>query len=169
MKQIELTKGHYARIDDEDLDLVSQYTWRANETKDGGIYAQSGQGGKYPTIMMHRLIMKAPKGTEVDHQDHNGLNNQKSNLRLCTRAQNAANQAKQRTPRSSRYKGVYWFSPKRYQGRWGKWAAMIQKGKKRKHLGYFASEESAARAYDQAALETFGEFACLNFPLTKAQ
>ena len=106
---------------------------------------------------MHRAILNAPKGLLVDHIDGNGLNNRKSNLRLCTFAQNAHNSRPRRNS-SSRYKGVCWHKLKK------KWTVSIYKGGKRTYLGYYDDEIEAALAYDRKAEELFGEFAYLNFP-----
>jgi hypothetical protein len=106
---------------------------------------------------MHRQITSAPPGLVVDHINHNGLDNRKDNLRLCTRAQNALNQ-RPRKGTSSRYKGVYWHErDKRF------YAQISHKGR-RYHLGSYKSEIQAAKAYDKKAKELFGEFAHLNFP-----
>ncbi len=108
---------------------------------------------------MHRAILNAPKGLLVDHIDGNGLNNRKSNLRLCTFAQNAHNSRPRRNS-SSRYKGVCWHKVKK------KWTVSIYKGGKRTYLGYYDDEIEAALAYDRKATELFGEFAYLNFKTT---
>lgn len=103
---------------------------------------------------MHKLITGF---AETDHKDHDGLNNQRLNLRDATRSQNHANQQPQ-IKGSSRFKGVYWHK----MGR--KWLAQIVIKGHRHYLGLYVLEEDAARAYDQAALEAFGEYACLNPP-----
>jgi AP2 domain len=100
---------------------------------------------------MHKLLTGYPK---TDHRDGDGLNNQRYNLRETTDAQNGANTG----PRTGRYKGVH-----RYEGQ-GLWRAQIQVNGIKNHIGVYSSEESAARAYDQAALAIWGEFARLNFP-----
>ena len=101
--------------------------------------------------------MNAPKGMVVDHIDGNGLNNRKSNLRICTKAQNVHN-SRPRTNTSSKYKGVFWNKANK------KWSATIHKGDKWTYIGGFDDEKEAARAYDRKAAEFFGEFAYLNFP-----
>jgi hypothetical protein len=105
---------------------------------------------------MHREIMNPPEGLVVDHIDHNGLNNRKSNLRICTRSQNQCNQY--RFDGKSKYKGVAWFKRTR------KWTAAVCLRGKRYRLGYFEREIDAAMAYDKAAKKYHREFACLNFP-----
>jgi len=102
---------------------------------------------------MHNEIMGF-KG--ADHIDHDGLNNQKSNLRKANQGQNCANRKKSTTAKSF-YKGVYWNEKNK------KWKVSIMKNGKSRHLGYFALEIDAAIAYDKAATELFGEFANLNF------
>lgn len=154
MKEIPLTKGYVAFIDDVDLPIVSRYSWSADvrrKTVYGQAYAGGGRSG-HRKISLHRLIMKATEDQQVDHRDGNGLNCQRSNMRLCTDAQNKAN-----GPKRSKYpyKGI------RPNGR--KWQAEISRPHK-KYLGMYATPEEAAKAYDKAALETYGEFARLNFP-----
>lgn len=116
--------------------------------------------GRVTTQSMHRLLI--PDVPEVDHKDGDGLNNQRSNLRAATSAQNQANKRSILSvggrPASSRFKGLCWFA--RHQ----KWQVNIRVDKKRRFLGYFADEIEAALAYDAAAREAWGEFAWLNFP-----
>ncbi|MBW8001156.1 MAG: hypothetical protein FVQ80_03940 [Planctomycetes bacterium] len=106
---------------------------------------------------MHREIKNAPEHLVVDHIDHDGLNNRKENLRLCTYAQNAKN-IKSCAKKSSIYKGVYWHKGTK------KWAVQITCDGKSHHLGYFDDQTAAAKAYDIAATKLHGEFASLNFP-----
>ena len=101
-------------------------------------------------------------GTHVDHINGDRLDNRRFNLRLCTNQQNQMNKTK-RVGSSSRFKGVYFQKTSR------KWVAAIQKDRKLKHIGLFSDELDAARAYDAAAKEAFGEFAWLNFPTAEDQ
>lgn len=103
---------------------------------------------------MHRLIMNTPEGMLVDHINHDCLDNRKSNLRICTHAENARN--KRPVIGTSKYKGVYWDKTNK------KWEAHIRKGKDVKYLGQFKCEKKAALAYNEKAKELFGEFAYLN-------
>lgn len=151
MIEITLTQGFKAKIDDEDFELVSAYKWSAHYHSYWEAVAHVG-GNKY--IKMHRLIMNAPDGLDVDHVNGDTLNNQKKNLRLATRSQNNANSPIRGHPRGM--KGT--------TRRGKKWVAQISIDNKNKYLGIFSSREEAAKAYDTAAKEIFGEFAYLNFP-----
>lgn len=149
-----LTQGKFAIVDAEDYDWLSQYKWCAAKDKEA-FYAHRGNGGT--TVSMHRAIMRAPKGMMCDHKNHNGLDNRKGNLRLCTSAQNQYNKRPKKGC-ASRYKGVVLRSNRK------RWRAKIGFSRKRIHLGDFANEIQAALAYDDKAIGLFGEFAWLNFP-----
>ncbi len=153
-RRIPLTKGKFALVDAEDYYRLAQFNWHA-KLGSTTMYAARRDGGKM--IKMHRLIMDAPDHLVVDHIDHNGLNNCRGNLRLCTTAQNSRNMFSNNGS-TSRYKGVCWHKKRK------KWSATIQFNKKSYHLGYFEDEIKAAKAYDKQAAEYFGEFACPNFP-----
>jgi hypothetical protein len=149
MKEIKLTQGKVALVDDEDFEYLNQFKWCAFK----GPFTYYAVKGKGPTTRMHRLIMKTATGMEVDHIDHNGLNNQRSNLRNCKHAQNQMNK---RSSGTSKYLGVC------LTGR-GQIIATICIGRKLIYIGAFKTEESAAHAYDIEARKLFGEFANLNF------
>ena len=110
---------------------------------------------------MHRLVMDAARGTVVDHIDGDGLNNQRANLRFCTRAQNFQNAGWRNTPgRTARFKGVW-----RVTGQCRRcWRAGITAQRQYKNIGSFWTEEAAAQAYDSEARVLHGQFARLNFP-----
>lgn len=159
MKEIQLSKqgknrGKYvALVDDEDFEYLNQFMWHA--LKHGNtFYALRAlkDNGKKASQYMHCAIMG---GKGIDHIDHNGLNNQRSNLRLCSQSQNVMN-ARKAPNRTSVYKGVCFNKAAR------KWEAQIIINGYRIHLGYFISETDAALAYNEKATELFGEFACLN-------
>jgi hypothetical protein len=154
--------GRVALVDDADYDLVMQYRWTVHEYMRPGARRLNGPyartfwrvDGKVNCLLMHTLITGFAR---VDHEDHDGLNNQRHNLREATDVQNGRNK-RTKTGSSSRYKGVY-----RDQRR-GRWRASIKDIGKVRCLGTFPDEVSAAQAYDAAARAAFGEFACLNFP-----
>lgn len=155
MKEIKLTQGRFALIDDEDYELIAKHKWYAVNYHDH-YYAVMEIKGKQ--IKMHRLILNAPNNTDIDHIDGDGLNNQKSNLRLCTASQNAMN-AKKCVDGKSKYKGV-WICK---EGKKIRIRAGIRINFKLINLGSFNTETQAAKAYDEAAKIHFGEFANLNF------
>ena len=159
MKEILLTQGKVALVDDEDFERINQHKWYAYNNHGYQWYARreiKKPNGKRTTQCMHRVIMKVKKGQELDHRNHDGLDNRKCNLRICTRAQNSMNRKKQRET-SSRYKGVDWLKQR------NKWRARIKVNQKSIHLGCFLLEPDAAKAYDAKAKELFGEFAYFNF------
>ena len=156
MKLIPLTQGLFTQVDNEDYEFLNQWKWwvlKGNNTD----YAMRRvrHGGKLKAIMMHRLLLNTPENMDVDHRDHNGLNNQKLNLRNCTRTQNQMHQKKRK---NIKYKGVSFYK------RYNKFRVQITISKgNRKQLGYYNSEEQAARVYDETAKKYHGEFAVLNF------
>lgn len=163
MKQIPLTRGEVALVDDEDFPSLCKYRWHAMTIGYAG-RGRLGSDGPGPSVIyMHRAILNAPEGVEVDHIDHDGFNNTRSNLRLASKQQNRFHVGKKTRMGSatSKFKGVWQRSGKNLTP---KWDAMISLNRKRQYLGRFVNEEDAARAYDAAARKLHGEFANLNFP-----
>ena len=160
---IPLTKGYETVIDEADWPLVQGRRWCAQECASGIVYARESRRGG---VLLHRLIMGAQRGQEVDHKDGDGLNNSRaSNLRLCAHRQNMANSRKCARPTSSQYKGVSWKKDRR---RWGAYIyEYTETGRRRYHIGYFRNEEDAARARDRVSVERAGEFARVQVELTK--
>lgn len=140
----------FALVDDDDFPRLAVHRW----------YLEHGRSNLYATararncncLRMHRLLLDPPRDLLVDHINRNGLDNRRSNLRLCTRQQNTANSP----PRTGRFKGVCSSE--------GIFRATIVVNAKQINLGRYANEHEAALAYDRAAQEHFGEFAWLNFP-----
>jgi hypothetical protein len=142
-----------AIIDVADYEWLRKYTWRATGTS-AGHYAYCTIRGRQ--VLMHRLIMNPPPGMVVDHINGNKQDNRRSNLRVCTQAENLRNSRKHHG--TSRFKGVSWYSKLR------KWEAKICRNGETTHLGWFKDEVEAAKAYDRAAVRLFGQFTRLNFP-----
>ena len=156
MKYIILTQGKFTAVDDADFDWLNQYKWHAHKDL-GGYYAKRTihKNRKYHKIRMHRVIMNCPEDKQIDHINHNTLDNRKCNLRICTFPENQRN----RLPRlncSSQYKGVCWHKQNK------KWVSRIKLDQKNYSLGSYDSEIEAARAYNTKATELFGNFAVLN-------
>lgn len=161
MKEIKLSKtgkhaGKYvALVDDEDYERVNKYNWCVNININTNYAVRNVYNPitkKQKTIHMHVFILG--DSSDIDHEDRNGLNNQKYNLRFCSPNQNKQNC---RAFGSSKFLGVSWFKPTH------KWRSIINVNGKNKHLGYFKTEIDAANVYDNAARIHHGEFANLNF------
>lgn len=158
MKVIKLTRGKSCIVDDEDYANLSQWKWHcgshgyAVRTEYFGIIDGKSKTKK---VLMHRVIARTPEDMEVDHIDRDILNNRKSNIRNVSSSQNKMNRQHQTRGRSQ-YKGVYW------HGQRNRWAVQIKANGTRIHVGLFDSEIDAAIAYNDAALEYFGEFAYIN-------
>ena len=151
MKKIELTKGYFALVDDADYDWLMKWKWCASVQR-SNVYAV--RKSNPCNIKMHRQIIGAPTGLMVDHIDHNGLNNQRDNLRLCNNSDNHKNS---RPKGISRYLGVSFRKDR------NKFEAYIKTDEKYIHLGHYVNEVDAAMAYDLSAKKYHGEFANLNF------
>ncbi len=147
------TEPIYTTVDDEDFDWLNQWNWTIRRDEKSGVsYAnrnERGIDGKQHRVHMHREIVNAPDGYEVDHVDGDGLNNTRGNLRIVTRAENLRNRKTFKNSKSG-FKGVL-FNPANRR-----WIARI-------NLGTFDSSEEAARAYDEAIKKLFGDLAEPNF------
>jgi hypothetical protein len=175
---ISLTKGLFAIVSPQDYDRLAVFKWYADK-RDNTWYANrwtrsKANPKKQYRVRMHREVMSLPAVNAVepsngevlcppdflfvDHQNHNGLDNRRSNLRIATLAENGCNKRKTTSSSTSRFKGVCWAK------REGKWRVQGRLNGKQKIIGYFDNELDAARAYDGWAIEAFGQFAALNFP-----
>lgn len=140
----------YCLVDNEDYEYLSQWTWRLNSSG----YVSRNRNNKMH--FMHRELMHYPeKGLTVDHKNRNKLDNQKSNLRVTSKSENAINKAPNRN-NTSGIKGVYWDADR------NKWNAQIANKNKVKHLGVFKTKLEAAVAYNNEAIKLYGSFAYLN-------
>lgn len=151
----------YALVDDEDYSRVMEYKWHKNIAPHA-VYARGNEwtGKGWRGIKMHRLILGLKTGDPrlVDHIDHDGLNNQKSNLRICDKSTNAMNQ-KIRKSNVSGFKGVFLDKRARGKGNDRRWMAFIGVGKRLHFLGRFSTPEEASKARREAAQKMHGEFA----------
>lgn len=146
MKKIKLTQGKFAIVDDSDFEVLNQHGWNASKT--GRYFYATRDGGK---VYMHRQIMDTPPGADTDHINGDGLDNRRSNLRVCSRSENLRNTGIGKNNNSG-YKGVSWAKDKR------KWLAQIMVNGKYIRLGYFLSPADASEAYIDAAKDLHGEF-----------
>jgi hypothetical protein len=163
VREIPLTQGHVALVDDSDYEHLAAHKWHALVCRTANVakvYAartvSRGDGSnRRDCELMHRVILGTNE--ETDHRDRDGLNNQRANLRPATGSQNCANRSRPLST-SSRFRGVFWYKCRSC------WRAQIKVNQINTTLGCFKDEAAAARAYDEAANAAFGEFACPNFP-----
>jgi hypothetical protein len=156
MIEIKTINGYLALIDDEDFEGLNEYEWTGVQIHRSWYARRYEQvDGKQRPIFMHREIMKAGKGTCVDHRNKDGMDNQKENLRFGTVAQSQYGRRLNKNS-STGYKGVFWNTRK------SKYYAQIYKSGRRTSLGAYHNPIDAAKAYNQAALLYFGEYARLN-------
>ena len=150
MREIVLTKGKVAVVANRDFPFLNQWRWHAVQCR--GLWYAARWQMRGVRQYMHRLIVGAKSGEEVDHRDGDGLHNTKRNLRKCSHSNNLVARLNTRPNKSSRYRGVTW----------DKWASAWSA--KTTYLGRFADEISAARAFDTHARKHYGTFGRLNFP-----
>lgn len=152
----------FAVVDEKDA-FQGEHAWHAIEAANGKLYARRAdyKTGRRRNLFLHREIMQAPFDMEVDHRNGDSLDCRRSNLRLATRQQNMCNMRRP-SHNTSGFKGVA-------KAMSGRWRAFIKINRKQLHLGVFDRKRDAAKAYDRAALEHFGEFANLNFAVRAAR
>ena len=151
---IPLTQGMFAKVDKEDFESLSKFKWYAHKIGQKSYAARmtTSVGRKRGLIHMHRQILGLPTNKVVDHIDGNGLNNSKSNIRLCSRAENLRNRGRQ-VNNTSGYSGVAWNKRHRY------WEVYIKAGGGRIRLGYFRDKIDAINARMDGAYKYHKEFA----------
>lgn len=151
MKEIKLTQGKVALVDDNMFEYLCQWRWSYNEGYAVRKNTERGVG----LIRMHRIVLNVQNGFQTDHIDGNGLNNQIGNLRMCNHSQNAMNRKRSKN-NSSGFKGVSWNKNDK------KWKSSIKINQHNIGLGNFINIIDAANAYNEATQKYFGEFACPN-------
>ena len=155
-----ITHGtHTVLYDEQDAHKIEPWAWTLSKGHGTYYAARRTPRPNRTTILMHREVTDCPKGSMIDHINGNGLDNRRSNLRVCTMSENMMNRSKTRQ-NSTGYKGVY----NTGDSKLNPYRAKIQKNSKVYCLGHYNTPEEAARAYDAKAKELFGEFAHLNFP-----
>lgn len=142
MRAIKLTKGKFATVDDEDYEWLNQNTWHVSESARTD-YALS-HPSKNIRLSMHRVLLDCPEGMEIDHIDGNGLNNQKSNLRIVTRRENCQNLHPKKFKKVSKFPGVSFHTVTQT---WYPRARVGEGGSVVKSRGYYKTEEEAHEAY----------------------
>ena len=160
-KRIPLTHGKFALVDDEDFAMLNQWVWHVRGQKNVLYAARSGrvsEGEKY--FQMHEMLIERKAGMVIDHINGDGLDNRKSNLRLCTNQENTRNRGANKNNKIG-YKGVSFLN------KFQKYLAQISVRRRNYYLGLHEDPAEAARAYDAKARELFGDFAYLNFPKEK--
>lgn len=170
MKEIQLTQGKFALVDDEDFEYLNQWKWYAfknhqHDPNANSFYAvrsvrflKPNGAASCKRVWMHRFLMGNPEEVQVDHKDRDSLNNQKSNLRVSDHSENMRNREKT-VKNTSGYLGVS--KDRRCKS---SYQARIRNGKVEVYLGTFHSAEEAAKIRDKFAIELHGNFAVLNFP-----
>jgi hypothetical protein len=155
-RKIRLNKGKFAIVDADDYHRLNRHNWYAQKSRNC-YYARRvvNIGGRRKALPMHREILEVGDNMMVDHINHNGLDNRKSNLRAATAMQNAWNNKRKRG--RNKFRGVSWNKVE------NKWQAQLGHAGQHINVGYFDDEVEAARAYDEAVRRLRGEFAVLNF------
>lgn len=161
MKRIKLAGKllRYAKVDDEDFAELSQYRWYLMRPTKNHNYAvrYSIEDDRAVAVLMHRGLMNTPKGMHTDHINHDGLDNQRLNLRVCTNSNNQGN-ARLRRDTTTGFRGVH----KAIRRNQERYVAQIYVNNKHIYLGAFNTAREAAIRYNQAALEHFGSFSYQN-------
>lgn len=161
MKEIELTRGMKAIVDDEDYERISQHSWALRPEINGqcvgyAVRKGSKKRGEPRTVSMHREILNVPKGVLIDHINRNSLDNRKCNLRVANTQKNAFNRKKPNVKCTSIYKGVFQRKGQK------SWSARIKYNDHHIELGRYKEEAYAAAVYNYASRLLFGEYRCEN-------
>lgn len=145
-------------IDTEDKEKVQKYHWNVSKRKrpENTFNVVTPKNNELDSTLLYRYIMEVSKELNVDHRDGDPFNNRKSNLRICTQADNNKNLGTKKSNKSG-YKGIFWY----YFKNVNKWAVTIKYNKKTINLGYYNDIEEALKVRNEAELKYFGEYARL--------
>jgi len=159
-KSIPLTQGLVALVDHEDFAIFGHLKWTAQVTRTGHVYAYRNikTDGRQKNVYLHRLILDAPTGFDVDHANHDTLDNRRCNIRLASRSQNSFNRQYPKNYNQSGFHGVSSVPGGKFRGK-------VSAGRNFFYTPTVTSAEQAARDRDALALRVHGEFAVLNFTL----
>jgi len=169
MKRLDISTEKFPNtfclIDDADYEWAKHYRWTPEQARSTLYVCRAEKkNGAMRHLRIHRDVIRARSFEQVDHQDGNGLNNCRSNLRICNHITNQQNRIKRGSGKSgSKYKGVF-YRRRRSDGKIGRCFAYITVNKSKFHIGTFGTDIEAAKAYDSKALYYFGDRARLNFP-----
>ncbi len=154
--EIKCTRGLVAIVDDEDYEFLAQRSWCASKAKNrhGGFYAMNRS---LPGSYMHRIIMQAGEGQQVDHINHDTLDNRRRNLRICSAAENSWNRPNMK-PNMTGYRGVNFRKAR------GKYVGVVRKGGRARYTKQCETALEAAVERDILAIKLHGRYAVLNFP-----
>ena len=153
IKFIKLTQGKSTIVSSSDYEHLNSFKWYYNKGYVSRNYIN--EDGNKRVLYMHRYVMDCPRGKQVDHINGNKLDNCRENLRITTSTGNNRNRAKS-AGTTSKYKGVNWSKQNQ------RWLCRLKVKRKTVYLGYYDTEEEAAKVYNEAAIKYFGEFARLN-------
>ena len=161
VREIPLTKGYVALVDEGDYERISAFRWHVLSGRSGNRYGVRWGPrvlGKPTHVYMHHAVLQTLPGIRVDHRDGDGLNNTRANLRPATASQNNIARIRLRKDKTSKFRGVSWDAHNQ------KWRAAATFQKKCRNFGNFDQEEDAARAFDHGVARLYGEWARFNFP-----
>ncbi len=159
-RRVPLSRGQFARVDQRDYYVLSKFKWSILDQGEK-FYAihnvWDDYAQKYRGVLMHSFLMNPPDHLVVDHENGDGLDNRRANLRVVSQMQNVWNRKKYAKSSSSKFTGVSW------DKKCKKWRVRIHHKNKQIEIGLFTDEIEAAKAYDRAAIKYRGQFARLNF------
>ena len=153
VREVPVSGGRTALIDEADYESIQHWKWSSCRKRHTfAVYRAVLEQGKSRRIYLSRFIMQAPSGLFVDHENGDGLDNRRDNLRLCTHTENNRHRCRPQSTNTSGHRGVFWERGAK------KWRAQLSVNNRNVHLGMFLTVEDAGNAYRQAAVSRYGEF-----------